>query len=171
MASRTSSGFAADLATAATANTRLETAAALAAMTTIDTAASAAANDAARAAVLIDKSSLIKLSLFPTVSTTSPYIITGATDALASSTLSYNATTQTLTASMSLGQGYYVLVASYDIPNINFIRITFTSNNYSCPYNSLFPDYYQNFQPCSSSASDQSVQPGFPCLSLNSVTK
>ena len=141
-------------------------------MTTINTTAEAAiGNDTALAALLLDKSSLIKLSLFPTASTASPYSISGTTDSLTTNTLSYNATTQTMTASVSGPQGYYVLVASYDIPNINFIRITFTSNNYSCPYNSLFPDLYQNFQPCSSSANDQSVQPGFPCLSLNSVTK
>jgi hypothetical protein len=117
------------------------------------------------------------MSLFkvPTVSG-SPYDISASTNSLnAAATptpvISYNATSLTLTASTYLAQGFYVLAASYLITNINLVRLTFTSNSYSCPFNSAFPDIYKNFQPCSLAASDQSVQPGYPCLSLNSATK
>jgi hypothetical protein len=53
---------------------------------------------------------------------------------------------------------------------IPFVRVVFPSDQYTCPYNTNFPDYRQNFQPCvgSSSGGGGSTQspivPGFPCV-------
>lgn len=82
--------------------------------------------------------------------------------------------TYSTTSSTPLSQGYYVLAVKYAPSNglvQNFIRLTFPSNSYSCPFNNQFPDYYKNFQPCSGSSTDQTVQPGFPCISFNPTTK
>jgi hypothetical protein len=162
--------------------------AANAAVTAASTAATAAKNalisaqtlmttaktsiDAAKAAadLALATFNAIDVSLYPVSSISGGlYSISGQTNALSASTLSYSASTLTLSASKTLTPGYYVMSTTYGIPNINFIRLTFTSNNYSCPFDSAFPDYYRNFQPCT--ATGQSQQPGFPCFSFNDVTK
>jgi hypothetical protein len=68
-----------------------------------------------------------------------------------------------------LAIGYYVLVASYVPSNVNFIRLTFQSDAYSCPYSSAYPDFYSNFQPCTTAA--VVTTPGYPCLVYNTVTQ
>ena len=71
-----------------------------------------------------------------------------------------------------LEPGYYVLAVRYRNGVQNFARLTYPSDPYTCPYNPLFPDVFQNFQPCVSSATSNTTtsQPGFPCTSFDSVT-
>lgn len=49
----------------------------------------------------------------------------------------------------NLDRGYYVLVASYVPTNVNFIRMTFQTSKYTCPFSKDFPDSNLNFQGCS----------------------
>ncbi len=92
------------------------------------------------------------------------------TDSL-KATRNYTTASKTLTYTTTpLSPGYYVFVATYSTTNINFIRITFQSDKYACPYNPAFPDYYSNFQPCSTSVINNQ-QPGFPCLNYDAINR
>ena len=76
-------------------------------------------------------------------------------------------TFQQLSTSTRLTPGYYALVTTYDHDQ-NPVQITFDSDSYSCPYDSTFPDTYQNFQPCTATAANQA---GFPCISFDSANQ
>jgi hypothetical protein len=67
--------------------------------------------------------------------------------------------------------GYYVMVIRYNHP-YNLISFQFPSDSYPCPYNLAYPDFYQNFQPCSpqtSNTTNVNAQAGFPCLVFDSI--
>jgi hypothetical protein len=83
--------------------------------------------------------------------------------------LSYTTASQLLSYNAALTIGYYVLVAAYVPININYIRITFQSDAYACPYLSTYPDFYSNFQPCTTSVATNA--PGYPCLVYNAATQ
>ena len=76
-------------------------------------------------------------------------------------------TFQQLSSSARLTPGYYALIAFYDADQ-NPVQITFDSDSYSCPFDSAFPDTYQNFQPCTATAANQA---GFPCISFDSANQ
>ena len=74
-----------------------------------------------------------------------------------------------------LNPGFYVLVVTYKTTGVNFIRITFQSDAYTCPYNADCPDVYQNFQPCiggtpGGPTPPTTENPGFPCLTPEAGT-
>ena len=79
------------------------------------------------------------------------------------------------TLNATLQSGYYVFVATYQKTGVNFIRITFQSDPYTCPYNTDCPDVYQNFQPCIGGTAGGITTtipdaPGFPCLTPEAGT-
>lgn len=59
-----------------------------------------------------------------------------------------------------------MLVATFLVPNTNLARLVFPSDSYSCPYDMNFPDYYSNFQGCTT---PNPIQPGFPCLTFDYI--
>lgn len=63
--------------------------------------------------------------------------------------------------------GYYLLIVPVDIAILTDgnIRFRWESDNYKCPYDSSFGDYYQNFQGCTAPVSEQ----GPPCASYNFI--
>lgn len=127
----------------------------------------------------VPDTSKVSLHLYPVANIlngSTTYSITGATDVLAvGATATFSSSTKTLTytsnAATPLASGFYVLVISYDTTNVNFIRATFTSNSYACPFNPDFPDFYSNFQPCTTSSATNQQTPGFPCLNFDSVKR
>lgn len=71
-----------------------------------------------------------------------------------------------------LSSGFYVLSVEYKPTNINFVKITFPSDPYTCPYPPEYPDTYSNFQPCTSTpVGPVAENPGYPCLSFNTGTR
>ena len=91
-------------------------------------------------------------------------------DAASNHTLFYNGT-------KPLPKGYYALVVAYDtLATHPFIRVTFDSFPYACPYNQNYQDYYMTFQPCLSFVNANGTnaasngQPGFPCVSFDNAT-
>ncbi len=101
----------------------------------------------------------------------SVYSITGKTNLLSSNLVNdfcYSGKKLTISTA-PLNIGYYVFVATYTKPNVNYVQITYQSDRYACPFNSNYPDYYSNFQPCSGSISDKK-EPGLPCLNYNPAT-
>ena len=93
-------------------------------------------------------------------------------DSTKNQTLFYNGT-------KPLPKGYYALTVAYSVTPadvVPFIRITFDSFPYACPYNQNYQDYYMTFQPCLSfvNANGTNVanvgQPGFPCVSFDNAT-
>jgi len=101
--------------------------------------------------------------------TATPYVIPSSYftvnyDAAQNNTLFYNGTSY-------LPVGYYALVVDADPAIINpFMRVTYDSYTYSCPYNQNYQDYYLTFQPCLSFINANGTnaasigQPGFPCI-------
>jgi hypothetical protein len=78
----------------------------------------------------------------------------------------------TYTSIAPLPAGYYVLFILYqNNNNADFARVTFTSDQYACPYSPDFIDYYKNFQPClGNSSTNNTQQPGFPCLTFQNTS-
>lgn len=121
----------------------------------------------------------VSLNLFPVANIlngSAVYSISSASDILATNAAeTFSSSTKTLTyttnAATPIPKGFYVLVISYETTNVNFIRATFTSNSYSCPFNPDFPDFYSNFQPCTVSSTVSQQSPGFPCLNFDSVNR
>ena len=66
-----------------------------------------------------------------------------------------------------LTAGYYVLIAPYN-PTASSIILTFTSETYTCPYDSNYADVYSNMQPCQHFPVSQE---GFPCQKFDSVNR
>jgi hypothetical protein len=85
-------------------------------------------------------------------------------------TLSYNSADKNVIYSSiaPMDPGYYVLyiILTTTGGKEHFARITFTSDQYVCPFSPSFPDFYQNFQPCISNSTETTQSPGFPCLNF-----
>jgi hypothetical protein len=85
-------------------------------------------------------------------------------------TLFYNGTAY-------LPKGYYALIVTYD-PTLEapFIRLTYDSYSYACPYSSTYQDWYLAFQPCLTFVNANGTnaalvgQPGFPCVAFENAT-
>jgi hypothetical protein len=65
----------------------------------------------------------------------------------------------------SLLEGYYALVVT--AANHPIVRVGYVTDDYLCPYDVAFPDYYGNFQGCNKKAASDR---GLPCTSFNNVT-
>ena len=51
-------------------------------------------------------------------------------------------------------------------PSINFARLTFSTAQFICPYNMLYPDISLNFQGC---IPPTNISSGFPCLEFDNI--
>lgn len=85
--------------------------------------------------------------------TNNVYDITGSAEILTNPTVStqiYDNVSLVLDYSIkNLDRGYYVLVVSYVPTNVNYIRMSFQTSKYTCPFSKDFPDNNLNFQGCS----------------------
>lgn len=52
----------------------------------------------------------------------------------------------------------------------DFIRVTFQTDTYKCPYDSLHTDYYHSFQGCTLKALPSKPEDGEQCLAYNDIT-
>jgi hypothetical protein len=87
----------------------------------------------------------------------------------------YDDSTNILTyrTNAALSPGYYVLVTSYLPEGVNYIKITFQTDSYACPFSSAYPDVHANFQGCSGSeAVDLTTDPinTYPCLKFSTAS-
>jgi hypothetical protein len=86
--------------------------------------------------------------------------------ALATQTYSSSTRTLSYNTTAPLSKGYYVLVVTYTLTNAHYLKLTYPTDTYPCPYPAGYSDYFLNFQGCTLPAPPK-IEPGFPCLAYD----